>query len=190
MKIYFILFLQCMSFVGWTQNTEVIQLPADSAQTARMGCWRKGEYQVLVDLMLLETHFRAAAADYGAAVNYYQGLDSASIAFYRETALRYDKAADELTRASDGYDLSQMNIYHGLDRNRDAAQTSMIIENLMYQFVVAGNAAVYYKTDRLTELHLQHNFIGTEPLNYGNDTLVYARDVSDYLFRKTQIYGW
>jgi hypothetical protein len=190
MKILLILLLHGMTCVGWAQNTELIPLLADSAHTERMGCWRKGEYNVLVDLKFLETHFRLAAEEYRAAENYYEGLDSVSIAFYRETSLRYGKAADELVMASAGYDLSQLNLYIGLDRNKDAAQTSEIIENLMYHLVVAGNAAVDYKAERLSKLHLQHQFIGTEPLNFGNETLIYARDASDYLFRKTQIYGW
>ena len=160
-------FIFCLFFFSWphssqAQYTHQFEL-SKSMNESKMGYWIKGNYTIYIDLIELESNFRASSKQYNEAALNYKFADSNSIILYKKTARKYLEAADILSHASNGFDLRKVRF------DTDSAEYSNLytlpkLENLLFQKFTQGKAVLYYKGQRMSTCKYQTASFGKEIL--------------------------
>jgi hypothetical protein len=189
MKCILFLFLLILSFSGQSQTFGEIKLSKE-VNEERMGLWTKGDYKVYVALSSIASNFQSSSKSYSEAALTYQFTDSSGPAFYKQTAERYQVAADQLEKADDGFDLRSLIVYLGIENENENQGNSMVVESFIKQMVKSGKAAVFYKGERLFVLKSRYESRGEGILDHGYEIRIYVDDPDNYLFTEYQHLGW
>ena len=175
-------------FTSHAQYTYQFEL-SKTMNESKMGYWTKGNYTIYIDLIELESNFRASSKQYNEAAVTFTFIDSNSIVLYKKTARKYLEAADILSHASNGFDLRKARF------DTDSAEYSNLytlpkLENLIMQNFTSGKAALYYKGQRVYTCKFQTASFGKEILDHGMTTTYYCDTIIDFIFKKSQHLGW
>jgi len=183
----------CLIFFSWSftshaQYTYQLEL-SKTMNESKMGYWTKGNYTIYIDLIELESNFRASSKQYNEAAINYKFVDSNSIVLYKETGRKYLEAADILSHSSNGFDLRKIRF------DTDSAEYSNLymlpkLENLIMQKFTQGKAILNYKGQRMYNCKFQTESYGKEILDHGMTTTYYCDSISDYVFKVSQHLGW
>jgi hypothetical protein len=168
-------FLLALPFFGHSQQYYSIKL-SDTLNETRMGLWAKGDYKIYVELGIVETSLRNRGNGFLHTVenNNQEPVDSIS----NQMAKRFGKAADELKKAGNNFDLRNLVVYYGP------------VEGIVRQLVKNDSAAVcYYKGKRVYTLTRRDEAQGTG-VDFGYDTLVYFDSAENYIFKYYTHLGW
>ncbi len=188
MKYILFLFLLSIPCLGYSQYSSEIKL-SKTLDESRMGLWTNGDYKMYIELNTLESSFRNTYNSYNQSTLRSYTEDTVTSKFYLLTAQRYLLAADLLKNAESGFNLRSLIIYFGVEDKQYDLGNSYIVGRYVTQMVESGNAAVYYKGERIYTLQRLITSQG-HGLDYGYDALIYYDDKENCAITYYQHLGW
>ncbi|KOY86191.1 hypothetical protein AD998_08540 [bacterium 336/3] len=147
-----------------------------------MGLWTNGDYKIYVELSVLEADFRDVYKSYINVSTNRKNMDTVTVNLYKATAERYLFVAEQLKVAKNGFDLRNLVIYFGLDNEQQNKGDSFIVESYIRQLVERGNAALFYKGNRIFTLKKIMQLEGTG-VGFGYEVRIYFDNAENYAFK-------
>ncbi|MCU0360947.1 MAG: hypothetical protein MUF75_09555 [Bacteroidia bacterium] len=166
MKFLVFLFLIAIQHLGCSQNTiesalihktskdsAIVELQlSKTINESRMGLWKNGDYDIYVEISPLEQYLRTSYEDMIRAKREINMNDSVNLQVYKTFAQRYLEAANQLKEAQNGFDLRGLVLYIGNGNEEQKKGNSSIIDGYIKESVMKGDAAVFYKGERIYTL--------------------------------------
>lgn len=176
-----------LPLLGQGQDSTGIQL-SRTLDENRMGKWTQGDYEIRIELDTLEDIWlEYGKSCFEAAVTYAAGtVDSVN---YVHSANRFMKAAEQMKHAENGFDLRTLMVYYGPPREIESPLNDTMTGYIVRQLLEHGQAAVYYKGNRIYSLKCTTITDG-QIYFFEYMVMIYYDDVENCLYKEYHHQGW
>jgi hypothetical protein len=183
--LYCVLLLASLGAKGQSSGTIIL---STTLNETRMGSYTLNDFTVFVEFDPLAEQIERTGKEYLKYANSTLVREDA-LAWYVHSGKRYENVAEQLKKASNGFDLHHVVLYLGEDVVDETLINSDLIESHVRHMVKEGKAVVYYKQERVQTLQYTFSHEGTG-LDHGTRFQVYYKDKEQLLYDHYQHLGW